>query len=256
MSRTGKIARLPLDLREALNHRLEDAEPASEILEWLNAQTKTKKTLAAGFEGRPITEQNLSEWRQGGFRDWLRRRETRERINRFLAVPDDLNDIAAEQDIPDRLSAILAMELASEVQQLLAETADPETRFKVICQAARSLQILRRTDQVSLRVDRERAEWLEKQRNAEAALQKADDKARIRKAATQAVSPIWDSAYRTQLVKTFGGGPGAVEIAEYMINIARTARGEDPLPPLPPDFVVPERPSNRTQSGQIQPNPT
>jgi len=38
MTRTGKITRLPHDLREALNRRLHDGEPGGPLLAWLNAQ--------------------------------------------------------------------------------------------------------------------------------------------------------------------------------------------------------------------------
>lgn len=35
-ARTGKIARLPVAIREEVNRRLLDGEPASKILPWLN----------------------------------------------------------------------------------------------------------------------------------------------------------------------------------------------------------------------------
>ena len=59
----GKIARLPKSIREKLNRRLEDGQPASEILPWLNALPRVQKILAAQFAGAPIKAQNLSNWR-------------------------------------------------------------------------------------------------------------------------------------------------------------------------------------------------
>jgi hypothetical protein len=70
-TRIGKIARLPHHLREQLNLRLHDHQPYKTILPWLNSLPEAKAIFAADFDNRPITKQNLSEWKQGGFRDWL-----------------------------------------------------------------------------------------------------------------------------------------------------------------------------------------
>jgi len=71
-SRNGKIARLPRLIRHQLNTRIEDAEPGPALLKWLNGLPEVQELLARDFESRPINEQNLSDWRQGGFRDWQR----------------------------------------------------------------------------------------------------------------------------------------------------------------------------------------
>jgi hypothetical protein len=70
-TRLGKIARLPHSIREQLNLKLHDGLTAKSILPWLNSLPEVQAILAADFDNRPITKQNLSEWRQGGFRDWL-----------------------------------------------------------------------------------------------------------------------------------------------------------------------------------------
>src|SRR5215475_11824507 len=70
-TRIGKIARIPHSIREQLNLRLHDHQPHKTILPWLNSLPEVKAVLAADFDNRPITKQNLSEWKQGGFRDWL-----------------------------------------------------------------------------------------------------------------------------------------------------------------------------------------
>src|SRR6266481_2497868 len=70
-TRIGKIARLPHSLREQLNLRLHDHQPHKTILPWLNSLPEVIAILAAEFDSRPITKQNLSEWKHGGFRDWL-----------------------------------------------------------------------------------------------------------------------------------------------------------------------------------------
>lgn len=74
-SRRGKIARLPEKIRQELNLRLLDGEPASKILPWLNGLPETAAVVAEYFEGEPITDSNLSNWRGGGFADWKRGRD-------------------------------------------------------------------------------------------------------------------------------------------------------------------------------------
>src|SRR4030095_11593164 len=76
-NRIGKIARLPRSVREELNQRIEDGEPAGVLLEWLNSLPVTQPVVKDYFEGRAITEQNLSVWRQGGFVEWQRNCERR-----------------------------------------------------------------------------------------------------------------------------------------------------------------------------------
>src|SRR5476651_1910754 len=70
-TRNGKIARLPLEIREQLNTRLADGEPGNRLVEWLNSNPDVMKVMQDQFDGRPINENNLSEWRSGGYEEWL-----------------------------------------------------------------------------------------------------------------------------------------------------------------------------------------
>jgi len=70
-ARKGKIARLPHAIRHELNSRLRDGEPGSMILDWLNDLPEVKAVLDAQFAGEPVKPQNLTDWRQGGYSDWL-----------------------------------------------------------------------------------------------------------------------------------------------------------------------------------------
>jgi len=74
-TRIGKIARLSHDIREQLNSRLREGEPAQTMLDWLNAIPSVQAVLNSQFDGHLISEQNLSEWRHGGFRDWQTRQD-------------------------------------------------------------------------------------------------------------------------------------------------------------------------------------
>ena len=75
MTRNGKIARLPKTIREELNHRLEQGGQGGELLNWLNSLPEVQALGAEAFGGRPVSKQSLSEWRRGGYQDWLRRQE-------------------------------------------------------------------------------------------------------------------------------------------------------------------------------------
>jgi hypothetical protein len=83
MTRTGKIARLPRDIREQVNRRLDNGVEGKQIVEWLNALPAVQSLIAAQFGGRPVNEPNLSHWKTGGYRDWLERQEALDAIRLF-----------------------------------------------------------------------------------------------------------------------------------------------------------------------------
>ena len=85
MQRNGKIARLPREIRDELNTRLAEGEPGGPLLEWLNGLPAVKAVLERGFDNNPITKQNLSEWRTGGFVEWEARQETLDQAREMAA---------------------------------------------------------------------------------------------------------------------------------------------------------------------------
>ncbi len=90
MKRTGKIARLPHHLRDQLNQRLHNGEPGVDLIKWLNALPEVQALLAEHFNGVPISPQNLSEWNNGGFLDWLTTQELLEDAREFAANTAEL----------------------------------------------------------------------------------------------------------------------------------------------------------------------
>ncbi|MCW5547864.1 MAG: hypothetical protein KIT44_02780 [Opitutaceae bacterium] len=80
--RKGKIARLPQEIRDEVSRRLHDGVPGFAIVEWLNEQPAVIDRLRAYFHGAPVTSQNLSEWRLGGYQDYLRRLEGEQHADR------------------------------------------------------------------------------------------------------------------------------------------------------------------------------
>src|SRR5579862_7153056 len=100
MARQGKIARLPYEIREQLNRRLQDGEPGRSLLAWLNALPETQAVLSRSFGGVPISDKNLSEWRTGGFAEWEARREPLAQALEAAAATDG--------KLTDQLATILA----------------------------------------------------------------------------------------------------------------------------------------------------
>ena len=90
MKRTGKIARLPRTLRDQLNQRLHNGEPGVDLIQWLYSLPGVQASLAEHFNGVPISPQNLSEWNNGGFLDWLTTQELLEDAREFAVNTAEL----------------------------------------------------------------------------------------------------------------------------------------------------------------------
>ena len=112
MNRTGKIARLPYNTRQELNRRLLDNEPGEPLLDWLNARPEVQAVLGGQFDGHPITKQNLSEWRTGGFAVWELRQDI---FGDALEAEEASNelDAATHSRLADKLMTLLAGRYAS-----------------------------------------------------------------------------------------------------------------------------------------------
>ena len=77
--RTGKIARLPEEIREQVNEYLSQGWEYSRIIEWLTQQ---------GHPG--INLPNLTKWKQGGYEDWLRHAERLDELELKLQYATDV----------------------------------------------------------------------------------------------------------------------------------------------------------------------
>ena len=56
-TRKSKIARLPYNIRELLNHQIMDNVPTKDILSWLNTDPIVRHYMEGLFPNRFITEQ-------------------------------------------------------------------------------------------------------------------------------------------------------------------------------------------------------
>jgi len=117
ITRKGKIARLPSALREQVNQRLDDGQPGSVILPWLNGLKDVQEVLAAHFDGAAVNEQTLSDWRQGGFQDWLGRQDERKNIKRLTEYAVEL--VSDGKDPHDAANIIAAGRLLATIEEEL-----------------------------------------------------------------------------------------------------------------------------------------
>ncbi len=241
MTRNGKIARLPRNIREDINRRLDDAEQANTILPWLNGLKEVTELLSREFDGRPINAQNLSDWKQGGFREWQRHREVADRLASLVERSQDLARGPADQPIPEILAGILAAELAAHTLQLLEDATDPSERWVRLRQALRQLHLLRRADSRAARTRIEEARWQieceerEKEKQAQA----------VSDAYDEVMQPLRQASMRPVLVAAYGGGPDGEKAADFILQMQREY-GVKELPP--PDSKPPP------QSRSIKPN--
>lgn len=151
-TRNGKIARLPKKIREELNRRLEDGWTGPKLAEWLNELPSVKKVLREQFNCQPISEHNLSRWRDGGFLDWLRHQEALEQTRWMVEQSDDLEKDEGEGDFCERVARVVTVELALQVQQL-ADIPHPSERWKRLREISLELWRLRTATSYGQSVD-------------------------------------------------------------------------------------------------------
>ena len=166
MMRIGKIARLPLAIREELNWRMLNGEMGTRILVWLNSLDAVRAILHQHFGGLPVGGCNLSQWRKGGYQEWLARREKvaqTQELARFALQLAQAND----SSIADGASALAA----SRILKLL-EAADDTLSPREIGGLVMGLGRLRHAEASAARVQvsRARLEQREKQIEIGAAL--------------------------------------------------------------------------------------
>jgi hypothetical protein len=158
MTRTGKIARLPRETREQLNRRLQDGQPGTQLVVWLNALPETQAVLARDFAGRAVSEQNLSEWKQGGYRDWLARQDVLAQVRELTA---DAGELARATDgaLADHLATVLAARYAAALADWQGEpTAESRRQLRALRSLCQDIVELRRGDHSAarLKIEQER----------------------------------------------------------------------------------------------------
>ncbi len=169
MTRHGKIARLPHPIREQINRRLQNGAANKQTAEWLNTLPEVRSLLEAEFDGQPINEVNLSNWKLGGYRDWEAQQEVLKAVRRFCADAAEINQ-ATGGELADHLALCMTARIAVALQQPAAEGEDAAAQMQKLRDLCGDLVALRKGDQNAqwLRIEREKMELQLKKSGAEA----------------------------------------------------------------------------------------
>ncbi len=250
MTRIGKIARLPHEVREQLNRRLQDGEPGTELVGWLNGLPEVKEVLAEHFAGRPITEQNLSEWKTGGYGDWLAHQQALEAVGRIAGEVDELESAVKDRSVTELLAQWLAARcLAAARAWAQKDPTDPEAmrQLRQLCQEAvrlgrLELQIWRMETEENLLVIQVQKDLYEMKRKRERELEGA---MRLYAMGLGPKPREWGEENDERPMAS-GERPAHENGEGRMANGERKAK-DKPQPPTRP---------NPAKSGPILPNPT
>lgn len=220
-SRRGKIARLPLPIREELNRKLRDNVSGPKIRAWLSGLPEVKAILDTDFGGEEVTPQNLSDWRAGGYAEWLASQkeidQTTERAERCFRLAQ-----AAGAGLGDGFAAMLGGQL---MEMLEAPDEEKLERLNTIVSTIRAGDHERRkielrereASQTDRKLDLDEAKFM--QAGAEKTLELVND-ARAHKIAAGAGSNAekieamgrlmfgehWERAKRQQRAAEVAGG--------------------------------------------------
>jgi hypothetical protein len=219
----GKIGRLPQEIRQLLGQRIEDGIPGTELVQWLNGMPEVQEALRLRFEGRAITEQNLSEWKQTGHEEWVRREERRALAERLLEQQEDetLEPEAAMTELSDRLGRELGMEMARVALALAEPSGSPEEQWKRLSMVYREVSLMRRDDHRAERARIQRERWeREREREEEAAAER--ERKEFQRKALEVIHRPAMVALQAEL---FGGGKYGATQAEL---VERIKADEDP----------------------------
>jgi hypothetical protein len=150
MTRTGKIARLPLAIRAELNQRLRDGEKGRNLILWLNGLPEVKAVLAAEFKGEPITEANFSRWKRGGYQTWEKEQNTREGAVALIESYPTFRE-AAKDGLSEQMALFLNVRMALEMKRLDLEK-DGARKSKMWRELLKQFEVMRRGELQSERL--------------------------------------------------------------------------------------------------------
>jgi hypothetical protein len=144
-TRNGKVANLPNDIREQLNLRLLEGETGKELAAWLNGLPAVQSVLGSQFNGSPVSEVNLTHWRQGGYLQWLTEREC---FDSARALADGVCHLADASLSAERLLNVLTLrfgQLLMSWDSVFDENVSEISAFSKTAKKARILQGISRS---------------------------------------------------------------------------------------------------------------
>jgi hypothetical protein len=122
---------------------MRNAEKAKPLVQWLNSLPEVQAVLAAEFGSEPILEQNLSQYRKRGYRDWLIQQEALEEVRRLVREPAGF-ERAPPGKLSDRFASFLLSRYALASARLRQRGADPEKEWRLLREICQDFVALRR----------------------------------------------------------------------------------------------------------------
>jgi hypothetical protein len=231
----GKIANLPAKIRDELNYRITDGEQGNELVEWLNSKPEVIRVIKERFDGTPISEQNLSEWRKRGYQKWLAHRNFVDESN---ALSDNSGDIAETGIDCDKLLLTLTAAYAEMIRNWIITPGEQMTyKLAVYKNLTNGVIALQRAElqKVRLEIARERLELLREKRcnksgSSSAPALSSSEKACASKSDTKDQSETADAAHSRG-------------------SLSRAASPAPPAPPTPPQHCEPPESENHSRNG-------
>ncbi len=222
--------------------RMDNGEDGAELLAWLNGLEDAQEMLKEHFEGVGINKQNLSEWRQGGFREWQLREEMLGQVEGLRESGDELAGMLEGVSLAGMLGRVLAVRYAALLNTWNGEADEKmEAQLRVLRMMVKDVALLQRT--------LERAErWQRELEREEDELEREEFEA----SKQRSLNMLWSLPQRAALVKLFGGGKMGERIAE-----AITALENDMPIPEGPSFAKategePAREAETVKAGQTE----
>ena len=235
MTRRGKIARLPLYVRNQLNTRLQNGEAAATALAWLNGLPETRELLAEAFDGEPVSEQNVSRWKLGGYADWERHQDSLSLGQRLREEAGEMAEVTDGVPLSEGLTTMLLAEVARTAKTLLEEITDPKERWQRLGEMLDKLARVRREECRSDRQMMDHEDW--ERKNVEREKQEMD--AEIQKAKDDVTAPLRAQMEAIPVAAAFGGGEKGMATANWLMALKYN---------LPRGAGAPEAPSGNGQA--------
>ncbi len=172
-TRNGKIARLPKAVREELNRRLDDGVQGKALVAWLNGLPEVRTVMKEVFGGRAVTEQNLSEWRQGGFLDWQRQREAVACVRLAAEEARELEEELGPAPLTEVLGASVTLLLARLIREMGDGLDSSPEQLHDLLRLIRQWSVMRSCDHRAARLKMQQRDWAQAQERRERQRQSA-----------------------------------------------------------------------------------
>jgi hypothetical protein len=147
------------------------------LVRWVNEEVRFFLRDSDESRRLRITEQNLSEWRSGGYQDWLRHEEARQFLKGMAEQAGEMDEAADGKSICDRFGALVAVDMARLAKKFLEQETDDEKRWARLKEISKELSRLRRDEHRAMCtwIKREQWEWRREREDH------ADEEERIQK---------------------------------------------------------------------------